>query len=356
MAPAGNLLVVIGVTGIQGGSVARYFQTHEKQVWRVRGVTRDPTSQSARAAKASLPDLELVAGNLDAPETLDAAFAGADAIFLATDFWQFLRPGSSTFTEAAAKSVTPNRLAMEKEMQHGKNAIDAAARAHEKKPLHRLVFSTLSDSMKWSNGTITNNLHFDGKAECTAYLRNRKPALAKVSSFVQIGFYLENYKNFPAWAPYKEELENGTTVVFPRNGMSNTSQQAKPIPYLHPPNDTGPLVHALVMSPSAPAGTVLLGVAGRQSLLTAEQFAELFGRVHNVKTRVKLITAEDIMATTDTPEWLAKEINDSSVYVSTYGWDGGEPGVKLPEEIGVQIEHLTDLEEYVKTADWPGLI
>lgn len=150
-----KLLVVIGVTGLQGGSVARLFQNMPG--WRVRGITRDPS----KASNASLREagVELVAADFDDPSALDRAFEGATAIFAVTDFWQFLQQ-LATFAEAARSGRLPNQVAMDREIQQGRNIIDVATNYME--GLDRLVLSTLSDSQKWSQGAIKWNLHFDG--------------------------------------------------------------------------------------------------------------------------------------------------------------------------------------------------
>lgn len=78
-----KLIVVTGVTGVQGGSVARLFAQDPN--WRVRGITR----HSDKPANASLREagIELVAGDYDDVDSLDRAFNGANAIFGTTDFW-----------------------------------------------------------------------------------------------------------------------------------------------------------------------------------------------------------------------------------------------------------------------------
>jgi uncharacterized protein YbjT (DUF2867 family) len=68
------MYLVTGATGNVGGPVAR--QLHE-QGHRVRALVRDPA-----AAAGLLAGIELAAGNLDDPESVSKAVAGAEAIFL----------------------------------------------------------------------------------------------------------------------------------------------------------------------------------------------------------------------------------------------------------------------------------
>ena len=83
---AEKLIVIIGVTGTQGGSVARLFAKEPR--WKVRGITRDVSKPS----NGSLRELgiELVQADLDDPGSLERAFEGANVVFSVTDFWYVL--------------------------------------------------------------------------------------------------------------------------------------------------------------------------------------------------------------------------------------------------------------------------
>src|ERR1700748_2102273 len=72
-----KLIAVIGATGQQGGSVVCALPA-QGQV-KVRALTRHP------AKHRGLAD-EVVEADLDRPETLEAAFAGAHGVFLVTNF------------------------------------------------------------------------------------------------------------------------------------------------------------------------------------------------------------------------------------------------------------------------------
>lgn len=114
-----KLLVIIGITGAQGGSVAKVF-LEDHPDWRIRGITRDPSKpSSAHLLKAGV---ELVAADLNNVASLQSAFRDADAIFAVTDFWQFLLPGSSVNVqiEAERRGCPVNELALEKEYANGK--------------------------------------------------------------------------------------------------------------------------------------------------------------------------------------------------------------------------------------------
>src|SRR5580698_3392803 len=72
-----RLIAVIGATGHQGGAVVRALQANSQ--FKVRALTRNP------AEHPQLAD-EVVLADLNRPETLKAAFAGAHGVFLVTNF------------------------------------------------------------------------------------------------------------------------------------------------------------------------------------------------------------------------------------------------------------------------------
>ena len=85
-----KLIAVVGATGQQGGAVVRALQANGQ--FKVRALTRNP------AKHPRLAD-EVVLADLDRPETLKAAFAGAHGVFLVTNAWE---PGTDERKQARA--------------------------------------------------------------------------------------------------------------------------------------------------------------------------------------------------------------------------------------------------------------
>jgi len=129
-------ILVTGVTGRQGGAVARELL---RRGYSVRGLTRNPESERARALTRL--DVALFRGNFDDAASLDSALEGTDGIFAVTDFWEH---------------------GYEQEIAHGRNLVDAAARAK----ISFFVFSSVA-----SADQATNIPHFDSKWEIEKYLR-----------------------------------------------------------------------------------------------------------------------------------------------------------------------------------------
>jgi uncharacterized protein YbjT (DUF2867 family) len=90
MSDTKKLIAVIGATGHQGGAVVRALQASSQ--FKVRALTRNP------AEHPQLAD-EVVLADLNRPQTLKAAFAGAHGIFLVTNFRE---PGADEHKQALA--------------------------------------------------------------------------------------------------------------------------------------------------------------------------------------------------------------------------------------------------------------
>jgi hypothetical protein len=238
-----KIITIVGVTGnqvgvrpydhpqinqckadmIQGSSVAHVFLNEPG--WKVRGITRDPSKPSA--TKWSSQGVEVVAGNLDDPKSLEEAFQGANVIFGGTDFWQHLND-PATHEVATEQNRTPNEVAYDREVAQAKAIIDAVARNVDN--LDRFVLSTLSEARKWSGGLIKWNLHFDAKAEATNYLKATYPDLWAKTSLLQLGYYANNWKS-SSGTPVKQQ-DGSFVVSLPISGD-------RKIPMTDPVADTG---------------------------------------------------------------------------------------------------------------------
>jgi uncharacterized protein YbjT (DUF2867 family) len=97
-----KLIAVVGATGKQGGAVVRALQASGQ--FKVRALTRNP------AKHPQLAD-EVVQADLNRPETLKAAFAGAHGVFLVTNFAE---PG----TDERKQALTAVHAAKDAAVQH----------------------------------------------------------------------------------------------------------------------------------------------------------------------------------------------------------------------------------------------
>src|ERR1700733_775653 len=90
MSNSKKLIAVVGATGHQGGAVVRTLQASGQ--FKVRALTRNPSKHPKLAD-------EVVEADLNRPETLKAAFAGAHGVFLVTNAWE---PGTDESKQARA--------------------------------------------------------------------------------------------------------------------------------------------------------------------------------------------------------------------------------------------------------------
>lgn len=189
-----KLICIVGVTGNQGGSVAQRFLQDPN--YRVRGITRDPTS--AAAQKLSAQGIEVVAANLDDLQTLIPAFAGASLIFSVTNYWEpFFRLDCRA--KAQELGIDCRKYAYDVEVQQGKNIADAAMKTIETLDQNGFIASTLSHAGSCSKGKFTELYHFDAKADVfPGYINEKYPSLAKKMSYVQTGYFMSSYKLLPA--------------------------------------------------------------------------------------------------------------------------------------------------------------
>jgi uncharacterized protein YbjT (DUF2867 family) len=125
-------IAVIGATGQQGSGVVRALQAAGQ--FRVRALTRNPGQHRGLAD-------EVVEADLNRPETLGPAFAGAHGVFLVTNFWE---KGTDELQQASA-----------------------AVRAARDAGVTHVIWSTLPDVEAISGGKF-HVPHFTGKAKIDA--------------------------------------------------------------------------------------------------------------------------------------------------------------------------------------------
>jgi uncharacterized protein YbjT (DUF2867 family) len=148
-----KLIAVVGASGQQGGAVVRALQASGQ--FKVRALTRTP------AKHPKLGD-EVVAADLNRPETLQAAFVGAHGVFLVTNAWE------------AGRDESKQALA----------AVNAAKNAG----VQHLIWSTLPNVDTISGGTIEVP-HFTDKAKVERIVREAGFAY---HTFVIAPFYYQN--------------------------------------------------------------------------------------------------------------------------------------------------------------------
>jgi len=147
-------IVVLGATGQQGGAVARSLIAAGR--WKVRALSRNPDSDTARRLAAS--GMEVVAADMDNPASLQAAFAGVHGVF----------------------SVQGTDQGGEAEIRRGIAVADAARAAN----VAHFIYSSVGGADRRSGVP-----HFDSKWRVEEHIRS----LDLPTSIVRPVFFLDNF-------------------------------------------------------------------------------------------------------------------------------------------------------------------
>ena len=245
-----RVILVIGATGAQGGSVAGNLLKDDK--YYIRCLTRNPDSEKAIALRNA--GAEVVKGDLDNIDSLHAALEGCYGVFGVTNFWEHFNG----------------------EFQQGKNLIDAVADAK----VSHFVLSTLPYASKISNGKL-DVPHFDLKAQLEEYARS----LDINSTFIHVAFYYENFIYF--FPP--QRYENGNFAFgFPQGDAPLAGVSVE---------DLGRIVVSIFDQPEVYKNRVV-GIVGDD--LKPEEYAGIMSRILG-KTIVYNYIPRDVFASFDFP-------------------------------------------------------
>jgi uncharacterized protein YbjT (DUF2867 family) len=170
-----KVIAVLGATGAQGGGLAHAILADPNGGFAVRALTRDVYSEKAKAL-AQL-GAEVVATDVDNPESLKKAFAGAYGAFCVTFYWAHFSP--------------------EKELAEATSMAQAAKQAG----LKHVIWSTLEDSRRWvplednRMPTLMDKYkvpHFDAKGEADGVFTG----LGLPVTLLLTSFYWDNFVYF----------------------------------------------------------------------------------------------------------------------------------------------------------------
>ncbi|KAL7929010.1 hypothetical protein V8C35DRAFT_332028 [Trichoderma chlorosporum] len=204
-------VVVVGATGLQGGSVVEEFLKYPNE-YRIRGLTRDVSKTAA--LELSAKGVEVQAADLNSGhEALEKVFAGASIIFALTDFW------------ASRSKVV--------EIAQGKALADAAAKIPT---LEHFVWSALPDPMELSRGRFYHVHHWKSKADVTEYIKEQKPELWKKTTTSLFPNYFENCLTDPQrYLPRNisgklvREFPLGPDTLLPNVAISDTGKLVRTV-------------------------------------------------------------------------------------------------------------------------------
>jgi uncharacterized protein YbjT (DUF2867 family) len=278
-----KVIAVLGATGAQGGGLVRAILNDPNGGFAARVLTRDVNS--AKAKEFARLGAEVVAVDVDNPESLKKAFEGAYGAYCVTFFWAHFSP--------------------EKEMAEAKAMAEAARAAG----LRHVIWSTLEDTRKWvplSDNRIPTLKgkykvpHYDGKGESDHFFTDA----GVPTTFLLTSFYWDNFIHF-GMGP-KKGPNGKLAITFPMDDKKLPGIAAE---------DIGRCAYGIFKK-----GNELIGntVAISGENLTGAQMAAIFTEV------------------------LGKEVHYNSVPPDVYrGF--GFPGA---EDLGNMFQFTRDFEEY----------
>jgi uncharacterized protein YbjT (DUF2867 family) len=219
-----RVVVITGATGRQGGAVIRHMQPRG---WRLRALTRNPRGTAALDLAGR--GVEVVAGDLDDLDSLEAALTGAYGVYSVQDFWT---------------------VGARREVAQGKSLAVAAKKAR----IAHFVYSSVGGAER--NSGID---HWETKWQIEQYIR----ALELPATIIRPAAFMENY--------YIDQVEIGIL-----KGRLVDPIRADKLYQTIAADDIGAFVALAFDRPAEFLGQAI-EIAGSE--LTNRQAAEVFSRV-----------------------------------------------------------------------------
>ncbi|KAH6609087.1 hypothetical protein Trco_002433 [Trichoderma cornu-damae] len=238
-----EILTVFGATGNQGGSVVEAVLADPalSQKFRIRSVTRDVNKPAAK--KLASKGVELVVADMSSAQSVAPAVQGAHTVFLVTNFWE--------------------SMSADVETSQGKAVVDASKAAGVK----HIIFSSLIDVTKASNGRLPNVSHFDGKAKIEEYIRTS----GVPGTFVLPGMFMSGFETMIRKNPRSEPA--GYTLALPVDPHKAIA------PLFDAAEDMGKFVKTAIKNFPSQTGNRILAAADYYTIdRLISEFSEVVGK------------------------------------------------------------------------------
>ncbi|QDS76714.1 hypothetical protein FKW77_000949 [Venturia effusa] len=295
-----KIITVFGATGIQGGSVIKAIQADPtlSKEFSIRGITRDTSKANSKALADK--GVEMVSADMNSKDSIVAAIKGSHTVFLVTNYWETAKP--------------------EVELAQGKTVADAAKEVGVK----QVIFSSLLNVTKITNGRLPHVLHFDGKAEIEEYIKST----GVTCTFVLPGYYMSNY------AQMMQKGEDGNySLAYP------VSKEAK-FPLFDTASDMGKFVLPALREPEKWNGKQILAATDYYPVTRIiSEFEEVTGK----KLAYQQVTNEQYKSFL--PDFMAEEMLENHLLIESPGYYNG---MDLKESLNALSEKPTTWKEFVK--------
>ncbi|CAK7222705.1 hypothetical protein SBRCBS47491_004950 [Sporothrix bragantina] len=318
MASQKKIITVFGATGNQGGSVIAALLASPVLAaqYAIRGVTRDPTKPSAQ--KLAAKGVETIKADLNDPTSLKSAVTGAAAVFAVTNYW-----------DTMSKST---------EETQGKNIVDACIAAN----VQHLVWSSLPNVTKLTDGTLSHVEHFDSKANVSVYAEAEKAKTGLWVTHFMPSYFMSNIRS--------------SVKPDPNTGVATWSvpwkETATHLPLLDITADTGKYVAGALTLGSAADGKFIQGVS---QWATPGEVVKTISEATGNQVVFKEISADAWREHLPMPDFVKTELVENMLLIRDYSYYGkGTETKQSDNEVflkAVDGQKLTTFAEFVK-ANW----
>lgn len=246
-------VLVLGATGVQGGSVIKSLLESDK--YYVYGTTRNVNSELSMLLQQK--GVKIIKCDLSKKEDIENAFENIDIVFAVTNFWD---------SEIFGKNHS-------EEERQGKIIADIA----KHKNIRWLIWSSLPNVIKESNGKLSEVTHFDGKNNVEQYIKQ----LGIPATFVYLSVYYSVIGSF--FKVYEES--DGTILPIPYYN-ENTE-----VEFVDAEDTTGPVVLHIIENKEKYLYNIVPISCQR---LTFNEIAEIYGKKIGKKIKVINVNREII--------------------------------------------------------------
>jgi uncharacterized protein YbjT (DUF2867 family) len=249
-----KVIAVVGATGAQGGGLVRAIQADPQGGFVARAITRDIHGTQAQALRQL--GAEVVAADVDDPESMRRAFAGAHGAYCVTFFWAHFSPDKE---QAQAHAMA--EAAREADLQH-------------------VIWSTLEDTRQWvplSDDRMPTLMeqykvpHFDAKGSSDHFFTD----LGVPVTFLLTSFYWDNLIHF-GMGPRKG-ADDGLEFVLPMSDKRLSGIASE---------DIGKCAYGIFKRGKDTVGQ-RIGIAGEH--LTGEEMATQLSQALNSRVTYKAV-------------------------------------------------------------------
>ncbi|KAF2686323.1 NAD(P)-binding protein [Lentithecium fluviatile CBS 122367] len=231
-----KLITVFGATGLQGSSVLRSLQNNIDKPFTLRGITRNPSSESAQKLSAS--GIEVVKADGWDKGSLLEAFKGSWGVF------------ANTNTD---DPVFENPEETRTEVDLGKNIVDAAVESG----VEVFVYSGFNSAKAITKGRVSA-IPFDDKSAIWEYAK----ATGAFKSVISVGpgWYFEAFLD-PQFAPifggfpHVPSEDSELVLRLPKWGGNED------VPFISIADDYGDIVHGVFLNLEKWNGKLVQGVS-----------------------------------------------------------------------------------------------